>query len=68
MKIINLDKLGREELVDSYVVSVLLGISRRTVQDMASRRELPVYKIGRAVRFKVGEILDWREERKVGTV
>lgn len=63
--VINLSELTGEELVDANVAAQLLGIAVRTVRDMASRRELPIYKIGRSVRFKVSELKEWRESRKI---
>lgn len=54
-----------ESLVDASKVARMLGLSVRTVRDMAARRELPVYKIGRCNRFLVREILEWREQKKV---
>ncbi len=54
-----------ESLVDAVQVAEVLGLSVRTVRDMAARRELPVYKIGRRNRFLVREILEWRDQRKV---
>lgn len=63
--VINLSELTGEELVDANVAAQLLGIAVRTVRDMASRRELPIYKIGRSVRFKVSELKEWRESKKI---
>ena len=55
-----------DELVACDVVALMTGLSKRTVEDMASRRELPMYKISkRANRFKVSEILNWIEMRKL---
>lgn len=65
VNVINLKELSGEELIDAKVVATLLGLSIRTVRDMASRRELPLYKIRSSVRFKVDEIRAWRDERKV---
>ena len=62
---INLSELNGEELVDARVVALLLGLSRRTVQDLAARGEIPRYKIRRANRFKVSDIIEYREARKV---
>ncbi len=62
---INLSELNGEELVDARVVALLLGLSRRTVQDLAARGEIPRYKIGRSNRFKVSDIIEYREARKV---
>lgn len=60
--------LQEEQLIDAKQVAVMLGLSVRTVRDMASRRELPVYKIGRCNRFMTREILEWRDERKVPAI
>lgn len=42
----------------------LLGLSKRTIQDMAARRELPLYKIGKSVRFRVRELEEWLQTKK----
>lgn len=60
-----LTDLYPDEAVDAKVAARLLGLSVRTVQDMAARRQLPVYKIGRAVRFVVSELLEWRETKRL---
>jgi len=57
--IIDGKEYGTDQLVDCKVVARLIGLSHRTVEDMATRRELPMYKIGRANRYKVGEITEW---------
>ena len=55
-----------EELVDVVTVALFLGLSKRTVEGMASRRELPMYKIAnRANRFKVREIFEWIDTKRV---
>jgi len=65
VNLINLDDLHPEQLIDCRTAAKLLGLSWRTVSDMASRRELPLYKIRRRVLFKVGEILAYREEARI---
>jgi len=62
---INLSNLDGEELVGAKVAAQLLGLSRRTVQDWAMKGLIPRYKIGRANRFKVSDIIEYREARKV---
>lgn len=64
-RLMNLSELDDEELVDKYVVARLLGLSPRTVSDKASRRELPLYKIDGRIRFKVRELREWRNRRKL---
>lgn len=56
---------SRDDLVDFKVIALLLGLSPRTIQDMTSRRELPVYLFGlRKNRYRIGDIVEWREQRK----
>lgn len=62
---IKLSELDGEELVDARIAAQLLGLSYRTVQEMAARGKIPRYKIGRANRFKVSDIIEYREARKV---
>ena len=55
-----------EELVDVATVALFLGLSKRTVEGMVSRRELPMYKLAnRANRFKVREIFHWVDTKRV---
>ena len=56
-----------DELVDVDVAVRMLGLAKRTVQDMASARKLPVHKIGRNVRFKVRELVAWIETKRVSS-
>ncbi len=62
---INLSELDGEELVDARVAARLLGLAYRTVQELAMKGKIPRYKIGRANRFKVSDIIEYREARKV---
>ena len=63
-RVIRLSDLHDDQFIDYVVVSLFLDLSERTVQDMAARRELPVYKFGRKNRFKVKEIKQWAEQRR----
>lgn len=57
---------GYDERVDSVVASQIVGLSPRTIRDMATKRELPIYKVGtRAIRYRVSDLLDWVEGRKI---
>lgn len=64
-KIINLEELYEDQLIDCRVASMLLGLSLRTVRDMASRRELPLYKIRGRVFFEVKDIIAYRNQYRV---
>jgi excisionase family DNA binding protein len=46
-------------LLHASDVATLLGIGRSKVSEMASAGELPVVKIGTAVRFPKKGLLDW---------
>lgn len=51
-----------EHLVGPQVVADWLGVSKRTVQDMAARREIPHKRIGKQLRFWMPEVLSWALE------
>ena len=55
-----------DELVTCEVVALMTGLSKRTIEDMASRRELPMYKLAkRANRYKVSEIFEWIDTKRI---
>lgn len=55
-----------DEMVNAEVVAIMTGLSKRTIEDMTSRRELPMYKLAtRANRYKVREIMEWLGARKI---
>lgn len=56
---------GTSQLVNCKIVAKLIGLSHRTVEGMATRRELPVRKIGRLNRYCITDILTWCNERRV---
>ncbi len=58
------DRLMTAEEVASY-----LGVATGTIYNKVSRDEIPYVKVGRAVRFRRGEIDRWTEEQaaKPGT-
>ena len=59
--------LGRdlgEGLLSVQEVAKLLGLSARTVRRLAARGSLPCYRIGRLVRFALGDVFRWLEARK----
>jgi len=57
---------GHDELVDSLVASRIIGFAPRTIRDMATKRILPIYKIGpKTIRYKVSDMLEWVEKRRI---
>jgi predicted DNA-binding transcriptional regulator AlpA len=59
-------QLSGDELVDAKMVASMTGLSVRTIRDLASQRKIPCYKVSsRAMRYKVSEIIDWIDQKKV---
>ena len=58
-KIIDLDEISENQYVDKKVVALYLSLSVRTVETMTSKRQIPAYKIGSSVRYRLGEIREW---------
>ena len=57
-----------ERLIDEKTTSELLGNSVSTLQsDRYNRRGIPFIKVGRLVRYKVKDILEYIEKNRVQT-
>ena len=52
--------------VDADVVAAYLGIGRTKVYDMAARGDIPHYRIGRLVKFRLEEIDRWMGQQHEG--
>lgn len=50
-----------DRLLNARELGELFGFSPSTVLDMWERGELPGFKIGRAVRFRLSEVEGWLE-------
>ncbi len=46
-------------LVNRKEVAIMLGVSARTVLEMAHRKEIPYVFVGRQIRFSVDRITAW---------
>lgn len=57
-----------EKFIGIKEVSVCFGIKESTVYAWVHTRQIPFYKIGRLVKFKVADIEKWLEEKKVEMV
>jgi excisionase family DNA binding protein len=55
-----------DELLRPDEVQRILRVGRSKVYDMIAREELPVIRIGRAVRIPRGALERWIEERTTG--
>lgn len=47
-----------EPLITAEEAATALGLSRRTVYDLAAQGTIPCWRFGRAVRFRLSEVLD----------
>ena len=59
---------GDELLLKCYTAeeaAPILGIPLGTLRNMTYRREIPVVKNGRSVRYRLLDLLAWIEERSV---
>lgn len=52
------------ELIDIPTLAELLGVNERFMRRRVLNREIPYVKIGRFVRFDVGEIGRWIDEQR----
>lgn len=60
-------ELDRERALDTTQVSELLGVAPITLAQMRARGAGPrFFRIGRSVRYRLGDVLDWRDARAVG--
>lgn len=58
-------KMNFETLVSKKELVVALGVSHSFVNKLMAKDELPHFKIGRTVRFRISDISTWLEQRKV---
>jgi len=49
-------------------IADLLGVKECTIYAWVHTRQIPYYKIGRLVKFKVEEIEEWIQQRQVKEV
>lgn len=62
-----LRNLSRDTLLDDAQTGIVLGdvaTSTLAVWRCTGRYDLPFLKIGRNVRYRLGDVLDWMESRK----
>jgi excisionase family DNA binding protein len=53
-----------ERLLTARELAALLGFSPATIVDWSERGELPGFKIGGRLRFRVSEVEAWLEEHR----
>jgi excisionase family DNA binding protein len=54
------------ELVTEDELSGLLKICKRQLYNMRMRGEIPYFKLGRSVRFRVGDVLEALDRMRIG--
>ncbi len=54
-----------KELLSIREASGLLGVAETTLRDWLYQKRLPFYRLGRAIRLKREDILDFRENSRV---
>lgn len=54
-----------ERLIDIKELSKVTGLSKGYLEKSYREANLPYYKLGRSVRFRVGEVQKWIKERQV---
>ena len=50
------------EIMTAAEVAILLRVSRWSVYEMVKMRQIPHFKIGRSVRFKRSELMEWTKK------
>jgi hypothetical protein len=61
------DTLGRERAVTARQAAELLGMSPVTLEQWRRRGDGPrFWRVGRRVRYRLGDVLDYRDARIVG--
>lgn len=54
-----------KELISIREASGLLGVAETTLRDWLYQNRLPFYRLGRAIRLKKEDILEFRERARV---
>lgn len=62
---IKIKEIQTEKLINIHELSDLIGFKSTFINKAMVQFCLPYYKIGGAVRFKMSEINNWIEQRKI---
>ena len=55
----------RAPTTDYYGAHLITALSEKTLRNLVSKKKIPYFKLGRAVRFSVAKLNAWMEERAV---
>lgn len=62
-----IDVTDPELAVDAHVVGRILGLANITLAQQRARGEgPPFFRLGRSVRYRLGDVMAWRQARTVG--
>jgi len=61
-------KDGLQELVSIKTLAQMLELPEKTVRQWVWKRQIPYHKLGKLVRFHIGEIRAWYKARKIEVV
>jgi len=56
---------GSKELVSIKTLSNMLDMKERTIREKVATRKIPYYKLGKLIRFDIGEIRGWYRSSRV---
>ena len=54
-----------ENLITKNVLAKLLSVSVSYIDKLVRDKNIPYYKIGRCIRFRVGEVVEWLRSRRL---
>lgn len=54
-----------ENLITKDVLAKLLSLSVSYIDKLVRKKKIPYYKIGRCIRFRVGEVVAWLRSRRL---
>jgi excisionase family DNA binding protein len=55
-----------DRLLKAHELAALLGFSAATIVDWAAAGQLPCFKVGGRLRFRLGEVETWLEAQRRG--
>jgi excisionase family DNA binding protein len=59
---------GLRELVSVPTLAMILDVKEKTIRKWVAERRIPFHKLGKLVRFHVGEIRSWYGGQKMDVV
>ncbi len=51
------------EVMTAAEVALLLRVSRWSIYEMVKMRQIPHFKVGRSVRFRRSDLLEWAKKQ-----